>query len=83
MLPGQQAHAPVLTQSSACVHSHATLVCTPAFLRVTQATLRDPRYSGLELLLIVPASFSACAAVLDNWEGNQKTLLVLWVLPWS
>lgn len=61
---------------------HPTCLCSfPQGPWGPAAALCDPSSSGPELLLIVPASFSACATSLDNWEGNQKIPPVPWVLP--
>lgn len=83
MVLGRQAHMPALLHSLGV----CPLPCHPClYINITfpqgcsgaAVALHDPHSSGLKLLLIILASFSACTALLDNWEGNQKIPLVLW-----
>lgn len=81
MVLGKLAHIPVLIHilcvcslpCHPCLHTWFSWGCSRA-----AAALRDPCHSGLEFLLIISASFSACATLADNWEGNQKIPPVLW-----
>lgn len=59
-----------------CAHCHATFVCTPGFPQGWPGAVEaqhNPRTSGLELLLVVPTSLPACAALLDSWAGDRKS----------